>query len=699
MLKSQRVQDFEGFEAALGKSGWDAVISERELPQFSAMVVLDALRRSGLEIPVLILAHAVPDAELAALMRAGARDVILKNQMARLLPALERELAVAAERAQHRAAQRALKEIQEKHHAVVESAREAVCYSHEGMHIDANKAYLDLFGYANLAELEGVPVMNLLERNDHARFKQYIRKSGDRPGTPEEFVALRKNGERFDAEVTVSRITIDGEPCTQILVTDVSRRKVVESRLQYLNQHDPLTGLYNRRYFMRALNQAIEGAKPEGTVHGVVYIDFYALRQASKTLGPTAADRFLLTITRALRDVFGSRALLARYSDQELAALVQNVPPAQWSELRATVEKTCKGLSVSERGASTRCDGRVAAAAIDQQMKSAQKLMAALISAETAVERTPPAAAPPAPKATSPAPAAPPSPTVPSPPPAEPAPPAIANPGNDDWRQRTQTAIEREAFCLFYQPIVNLHGDAAEYFEVFVRMVGADGNLIPAGQFIPPATQTGQVAAIDRWVVKHAIHALADLHRQRRKITFFVNLSADALRPDLAVIAHQVLRETKLKAKYLIFEIDETALMAQAKSALAFMHAATQLGCGLCIDNFGRVPDAAARLREAPVEYLKIDGALVTNLARDSAAQASFKTAVDAAKAMNKKTIAKSVESADTLSALWTFGVDYVQGNYFQEASAEPNYEFSGETTLSSETTPHWAVADPGKSR
>ncbi|GEM_PF-791580 len=724
MLKPQRINDFGGLHAAIEKGGWDAIISERTLPHFGVNAVLDAVKQAKLECPVLVLTRTVPDGEIATLMRAGARDVILKNQLTRLLPALERELAVAAERAEHRAAMQTLKEIQDKHRAVVEGAREAVCYSHDGMHIDANKAYLDMFEYENMSELEGVPVMNLIDKGEHGRFKQYIRKGGEPGGGSQEFTALRKSGARFPVEIAVSPVTINGEACTQILVTDVSKRKAVETKLQYLNQHDPLTGLYNRHHFLQELSQAIERIKQEPASHGVVHLDFHNLREVTKTLGHAVADRFLLAATRKLREVFGSRALVARYGDQEFAALVLDIQPIQLQELTTQAKKAFADNPIGDSGAPYKCDCRVTAVPIDARTENAQKAMASLYppaepTAKLAPEPTvTPAHAP----AATPTPAAPPRgiPTKPAAPatpvraktaetrPSHAAASAASKPAiaagttkaaSKEWHARLQTAIEQEAFRLIYQPVVNLHADAAEYFEVLLRLVAADGKLVPAGLFMPHAEETGQSVAIDRWVVRQSIRAAAELRRQERKVTFFINLSPSALNDvELVVIAQQALHETGLKGKYVIFEIDEATITNNAEEATAFMRAAEKIGCKFCIDNFGRALASTTRLREPQIEYLKLHGPLVTNLTEDSVAQASLKAVVEVAKAMKKKTIAKSVESAEALSVLWTLGVDYVQGHYFQEADAELNYQFAGETTLTSESTPQWAVASHGKS-
>jgi EAL domain-containing protein (putative c-di-GMP-specific phosphodiesterase class I) len=123
-----------------------------------------------------------------------------------------------------------------------------------------------------------------------------------------------------------------------------------------------------------------------------------------------------------------------------------------------------------------------------------------------------------------------------------------------------------------------------------------------------------------------------------------------------------------------------------------FMQAVKRIGCRFAVDNFGNNLSTLNRLREMPVDFLKISGSLIRNLSTDVLTRTSLKAIIDLAKSMNKQTIAKFVEKADDLGVLWNLGFDYVQGNYFQQADAHTDYTFADETTLASDTsTPNWA--------
>lgn len=691
-LKALRVPDAAALRRALA-AAWDAVITEHAPPRIDAALVLDALRAAGRDVPLLVLARAVGDDDLAKLMRAGVRDVILKDQSGRLLPALERELAAAADRAEHRAALRALEELEQKHRAVVQAAREAVCYCQDGMHLEANRAYLEIFGYADIAELEGVPVLDLIDKADHARFKQHMRKPGAGPGQAQEFSALRRNGERFHVEVAVTRVVIKGETCTQLLVSDVSGRKAAEARLQYLNRHDALTGLYNRRYFLQLLERVL--AQSQGEPRAVVYLDLQDLRQVIQEAGHAVADRLLLAAARALRTLFGADTALARYGDHEFAALVRGEAAGQLDDLAARVRQALAAGPLRARGVPDDFGYHLSFAPITPEVRELHGLMSGLYAAPA------PRAAPAQTKA--------PSFRRPPPPPARlsaASPPVVrrarneAQPREIDWKRRIAHALERGGLRLVYQPVVNLHGEPAERFEVFVRLVDDDGKLVPARHFMAEAENSGQAATIDRWVVTQSIRTLAELRGQGRKVAFFINLSARGLAdPELALAAHHALTECRLGGKHVIFEVDEAALASAPEAAAAFLDAVERIGCRICIDNFGRMAPGVERVRAAAIEYLKLDGALCANLVRDQVARASLRAVVDVARAMGKRTVAKGIESAEALPVLWEAGVDYVQGNYFQEGDTALDYQFEDEATITFEQAPAWAVANPDKSR
>lgn len=698
MLKTQRVHDLSAMQTALGKSTWDMVLCEVRLTHLTGQMVLDVLKRDQHHVPLIIFTAEVKESDVVKLMQMGALDIVRKDEAFRLGPVIERELRVADERRATHAMAQKLNELEQKHRAVIESARDAIAHCSDGMHIDANPMYLEMFGYSN-NELEGLPVLNLIDKSDQARFKDYLRKGSKES---QEFTATKKDGTRLHVELQTSAVTHNGESCMQIIATDISQRKTAETRLQYLNQHDPLTGLYNRPHFIQTLTNTLDDAKRGKISGGVIYLDLNQIKAINEEFGHAAGDRMLLKVARLFRDKLGDQAMLARFGGDEFAVLLTNVGEP---EVNATAKDLCASLKenlLAESGKTFSLNCHFGVIMFGSDPVSAQKILADAYRAAQSMstqseqrEAIPIRVIEPTQKPAKPA-----APIMTEPPAVTPTTVSTAKQtakegvvSTDVWAARIQAALDKNSFELFYQPIVNLHGEPAEYFEVLVRMRGDDNRPIPAGKFMVAAEHAGLASAIDRWVVQRSIEALKVLHGENRKATLFVNLSPSSFRePDLIVQTQKHLRATNVKSKYLSFEADETALMAAPAEARAFLQAAKSLGCRFAVDNFGNNMNNLNQLRDLPIDCIKIAGEHIRHLTSDNVALASLKALIQVAKAMDKQIIAKSVEKAEDLAALWNLNVDYVQGNYFQEANSELSYEFgTDQTVTSSDDSPRWA--------
>ncbi|OGI37833.1 MAG: hypothetical protein A2140_09855 [Candidatus Muproteobacteria bacterium RBG_16_62_13] len=693
MLKTQRVQDLAGMQAAIDKGQWDVVISEFSLPHFSAQMAHDLLKKAGREPPFIILTRAIPDNDLLAAMRSYAQDVVMKDQAIKLAPVIERELRAAEDRRRLNEATARVTETEQKSKAVIDGSREALCYLQDGMHLDANKTYLDLFGYESQDALAGIPVMNLIDKADQKRFKDFLRKPPTDNAAAVGFNAVRQDGSRFPVELTLSPITLNGEPCLQLMVSDVGKRKAVETKLQYMNQHDPLTGLYNRHYFLQTLNKVVEQTKQGKGMATVLYMDMQQLKHINQSVNYAAGDRMLIKVARLMRDHLGEDTALARFGGDEFAALLHKGE----SESRRIAEHMLDALrktAFTEAGKSFHCDCHLSVTAVERDVESAQAVLACAYQAALAMH----APASPMPAAVPPPVAEKPPASAPAVRPAAPAAKvAEVKAGGDPWLTRLQQAVERESFTLIYQPMISMSGEGDEYYEVLVRLVDENGELVPAGKFMPAAEKTGLCAVIDRWVIRNAVEALGSLHHDRRPATFFINLSTTAFKDaDLLPSVIRWLREASVKPAHVVFEANESQFLTQPQAAAIFIRAAGKLGTGFSIDNYGHHLTDDGHLNNLPIGFAKIDASFLKKLSADPSSRDVLKAVVTAAQARSLKTIAKCVESAESLAGLWSFGFDYVQGEYFE--SAEAQAEADQHTTLSSEivSAPNWATSTRG---
>ncbi len=691
MLKQKRIWDLPGLQSSLKQGKWDAIAGEFSLPYLNAKTVLDTIASANLDLPFIVVTNTINDEDLVKIMRAGARDVILKNQLARIAPALEREHRGVEDRRGLNEARTRVTELESKSRAVVEGSHEALCYVQDGMHLDANQTYLSLFGYDNLDELTGVPVMDLIAKSDQTRFKEMLRKPPASKEKPQEFEAVKTDGTPLSIEVSAASIVLLGERCLQLTVSDVSRRKSVESRLEYMNRHDPLTGLLNRSHFVRLLEDTLKQAQSGGKTAWLLYVDLDQLKQINDHAGYAAGDRVLMQAARVFRDQFGDGVTVSRFGGDEFVVLLTGTSETEVNRHAETLKNSLMGLSYSDSGQTLHCGCQIAVVPINGKTTSTRQIIADALKATQATAPTPPPVMAPVSAPV----AAPPEPPIirmantVAPPPKSAAP---VNTGQ--WPQRLRHALDHNRFTLAYQPVVNLHGEAAEYFEVLLRLVADDETLITAGEFMPAAEHCGLGGILDRWATQNSIEALGVMHSDGRVTSLFVNIAPTAFH-DVELLPSVIrwLRASGVKPEYLIFETDESMLLANPAAGRTFIMAAHRLGCRFALDNFGCNLSNTEYLRDLPISFLKIDGSLIRNLSTDTISQTALHAVVEIGHALKMKTVAKCVEKAENLAALWKYGIEYVQGYYFNTASDTQDENTAAEATLSSDepAAPSWA--------
>jgi len=241
-------------------------------------------------------------------------------------------------------------------------------------------------------------------------------------------------------------------------------------------------------------------------------------------------------------------------------------------------------------------------------------------------------------------------------------------------------ALDNDQLKLLYQPIVSLQGDPTEKYEVLLRMTDENGEHIFPNQFLPIAEQTGQIAEIDRWVIKQAVSTLAEHRGQGADARFFIKLSASTLLDEeLVQYIHECIKSSRLPGDALTFEIAEKHASQHLKHAKACIRTLQALHCKTALEHFGAEPNSFQLLKHLAVDYLKIDGSFIQNLAGDNESQAKVKAILDTANPMEIQCIAEFVEDAHSLAVLWQSGIHFIQGNFLQEASESLDYDFSSE--------------------
>ncbi len=324
----ERVDTADAMDRALAQSQWDIVISDYIMPGFSGLAALELLHSCGMDIPMIIVSGKMGEDTAVEAMKAGAHDYILKGNLARMVPAIRRELEEAETRRQRRRVEQELRTLKQ----AIETIPIGVTISDsDGRIIFANKAEAEIHGY-ELGELIGQDVSIFVApemRKDCSKIE-----IGQSANLRRETVNIRKDGSTFPAYIVSSVVTEGGEPIAVVSACeDISERKEAEERLRYMSTHDTLTGFYNRAFFEEEMVRLREERLAPVSV---VMVDVDGLKGVNDTLGHAAGDKVLKQTASVLMSVFRTEDIVARIGGDEFVVLL---PGADHTVVDKTVQR------------------------------------------------------------------------------------------------------------------------------------------------------------------------------------------------------------------------------------------------------------------------------------------------------------------------------------------------------------------------
>ncbi len=430
---------------------------------------------------------------------------------------------------------------------------------------------------------------------------------------------------------------------------DVTRLRALARQLSYQATHDSLTGLINRVEFDARVEQAIHSANQSEKQHALFYIDLDQFKIVNDTCGHPAGDELLKQITRLLRGTLRESDVLARLGGDEFGVLLLGCPldkaediaeklRAQVEDYRFRYENMVFRVGISI-GVVPIADGHTA---ITEVMKSADS--ACYVAKEKGRNRV----------------------HVSRPDDQE----IARQHGQMQWMQRIQHAVDEDELVLYIQPIVAIEGHLQQrrHAELLLRMVDNKGTanerIIPPAAFLPAAERYHLMPMIDRWVLDKALHKLARNDGDVSLLaTCAINLSGQSL-TDLKLYDYilKLLKDTGVNPKRLCFEITESAVIANMEIAREFVDGLRKIGCRFALDDFGSGLSTFDYLKQLNVDYVKLDGSLVRDVATSRVSQAMVHAVNYVAHVMGMKSIAEFVESDDIMQALRKLSVDYAQG-------------------------------------
>lgn len=641
-VRPARATDSAAVAAALAELEPDVVLFDPANGTITLPEVVKLLDATGRDYSLLGLVGTLDNQTAAELFEQGAYGIAARSLPGQLLAVIRREFDALQTRREVRRLEASQHELERRCEVLLDSSRDAIAYVHEGVHVRANQAYLDTFGYADFDDLLGMTILDMIDPADVDRFKALLRGQGTAEKLPSQVSlrARRADGTGFDAAVDFTQATFEGEPCLQL----VFRQQSVAPEVLEQLQRDQVTGLYTRARLIERIEDAVHAAAAgsKGLSLVLVVPDNWATIAANVGLGK--ADELVAGLADRIKPLLddGDDAgviaehtfgiLLSARSDDAIRDWMARLKAAVSSaifdagERSISVTVSIGGCLLGEKNANTDL-------LLDQTSRA---LRAAVDQGGNTIELHDPSAREKADQQRE-----------------------LA------WLELVKKSLAENTLLLYHQQTVSLQDAEGDFSEILLRMNGPQGEVMP-GVFLPIADRHGLSTVIDRWVLGHAFDALKRRDRAGAT-TFFAKLTSASLQdPTLIPWLDAQLKQAALKHGRLVLEMTESKVMTLLRPAQEFVTQWKALGGQFALEQFGSGLNSFQLLSHVDADFLKLDRSYMADLPRHPENQKKVAELCAQAHELGKQVIAEWVEDATSTSLLFTAGVDFVQGHFLQ---------------------------------
>lgn len=641
-----RVDGKEEFITALSDFKPDLILSDYALPSFNGLSALKIAREILPEIPFIFISGTLGEERAIETLKTGATDYVLKDRLSRLAPVVRRALQEAAERLIRKQAE----DERNKLWAAVETGGDWVLITDPQGTIEyVNQAVEQISGYTKEEILGRNSRMFKPEKQDEALYSQMWEAILSGRSFRSIIINRKKNGEQFYLDLTITPLRDKNDKTVNFVATgkDISEKKLMEERLNYLAYNDMLTGLANRSLFFDRLQQAISITVPGKTMVVAAIIDLQHFKYINETFGVTAGDEVLKEVAGRLTEAVRPGDTVARYAGDSFGLILPEI--VEMRDAVLFIEKIITILSSPYRYNHEEMINTfsMGIALSPNDSSDPQTLMK---HAETALfnskERRGNSY-------------------------------RFYTPGMNiiasdflTMEKNLYHALAANEFVLQYQPYFDLKTDTLKGMEALIRWRRKDGSYILPGEFIPILEETGQIVAVGDWVIKTACEQI----KKWRSLGYplvpvAVNLSPTQFKQEnLVTQMMSRLAACNVPTEMLTIEITESIFVSDIDYTREVFQQFQALGLTLSIDDFGTGYSSLSYLASLPLNNLKIDISFIVNLATDSKAYSIVKVIINMAHELGMRTIAEGVETVEQMAILKQLGCDLVQGFYYSHS-------------------------------
>ncbi len=658
--------------ALVERRAFDLVILDLKMPDMRGEEVLRQLRQrySQTQLPVIVLAASNDHGDIQRTLALGANDYIVKpGDFPILLARIQTQLTLRDTIVRLRTQSALLRETQALSHgashlpgAMTTGARGIpfdVLHDHTPMtcfalSADGHVLHTNHFGARYLGyearALLGRSMLDLYVADDRPLAMESLAAAREMPGRVHrwDIRQVKKNGEIIWMRNTARAVRDGGLDLVLLTCEDIDDAYRLSELLNFQTSHDELTHLANRKTLEQRLQQVIASAQSEHTEHALAILDLDQFKLINDSYGSAAGDDLLREVAGLIKDTARKRDTIARIGSDEFAVLLEDCPVALAQHSAETLRRVIESHVFAWQGRNYSVSASIGIVPINDASDTPGNVLsladtacyAAKDSGRNCVHTYE-------------------SDNL----------PVQQRHGEMRWAVRISQAMNDarlELHCQLIAPLTAAGHDGRRgaHYEILLRMRDEQGGLILPGEFLPAAERYNLSRRIDRWVIDTVFKWLMARPRALLEVgQVSINLSGKSIgNAEMLNFILAAFLDGRVPADKICFEITETAAIADLVGATQFIARLKECGCHFALDDFGSGFSSLTYLKQLPVDYLKIDGAFVRDMASDPIDYAMVRSINDIGHLLGKRTVAEFVESAATMDLLRTLGVDFAQG-------------------------------------
>jgi diguanylate cyclase (GGDEF)-like protein len=635
-----------------------AVDIKRALDQACPLLIVyanaDPTTASIEEVSALANEYAVPfalysdlqnPAELIKTLKTTACLVIHSEHESQLKDTVK-QLVARFELHQNQQQQRShLEELEHRYNLLLDSSRDAMAYIHEGLHVYANRAYLEFMRVTDLSAIAGLSLLEFMQA-EGVDLKKVFRSlsRGEFPQDPLKVSITRPDGTSFAAHLAFSPARFNGETCTQMLVHECDAVAGLTAELERMRITDPLTQLRTRRSFADKLEAELAEPRSVDSVSAILYVEPDGISDLQDEFDVAGMDAVIADLAHVLRSCLGTQDDAARISEYGFALLTKQANMEKVEALAGRILKAyCEHLvEIEDRSISASCS--IGIATLGRLAKNSVEVIAGARKAQTEAAETGNRAVIFRPQLI-----------------------AVSNFDDDrQWIDRIKLALSQHDFYSVQHSIIDLEGEGEgeHLMENLTYLRDASGDLAPQ-QFMGIADRNDLAGRIDHHIIPSLLKSFVE-STDKQIITLSNNSILDYGFP--AWLSEQMTK-CCVEAGKVIIQISATAAQTNLKPAQRLMRELAPRGCKLSISEFDAERRTRALLEHLGASYIKIHRSLTENLTGNSVNQEAIRKIIEAAEAKGVCVIADEVSDTSSLAILWQCGVKLLAGSFYKEKS------------------------------